>query len=83
MTMGIKYRNFRRPPRVGPLNGGLETILTLLIFASICLLLVYQASDSKVISAVLFIPVLACAYGIIVELLNIFSEGKSKDETGR
>lgn len=77
--MGIKYRNFKRPPKTGPLNFGFDSIIMLIIFAAICIALAFYVSDSTVLTIALMVPVVGCAYGIITELISMFGNNQNKE----
>ena len=79
-SMGIKYRNFRRPAKVGAIGGGFETIASLLIFAGICAVLAFYISDSIFISGFLYLFAFACGVGILLEVVDMLSNDENKDE---
>jgi threonine/homoserine/homoserine lactone efflux protein len=72
--MKLKFRNFRRLKNSGPLYEGLDSILVLLFVMILCVVLAFSIGVEGSPVYFLFLPALACAYALYIELKGIFAK---------
>jgi len=73
--MKLKFRNFRRLRDAGPLHEGADSIIVLTFVIILCVGLAFSTGAGDGPIYLLFLPALACAYALYLELKGIFSGG--------
>ena len=76
----MKYRNFKRLSNVGPIHGGLESVLTLLFVAGICSFLAFLAIGNTFFTVLFLIPVVACLYGAFLDVRGMLAAKRKEQE---
>lgn len=76
--MKLKFRNFRRLRDAGPLYEGIDSVLVLSFVMILCVVLAFSTGAGDGPVYFLFVPALACAYGLYLEVKGMFA---AREET--